>query len=117
MPRYAFFCVFMALASFGLPGLSGFVGEFLSLAGAFSTLPFYATIASIGLIAVVALFLFIIRKVLWEKPKDDIRWPDMSFSEIAVILPLAVITLAAGFYPDSILQFQQQAVELLMKGL
>jgi NADH-quinone oxidoreductase subunit M len=117
MPRYAFFLTFMALASLGLPGLSGFVGEFLSLAGVFLMFPKLAIISAIGLVAVVVLFLIIIKKVLWGKPKDGVRWADMSFQEVFVLLPLCALTLAVGFYPDMLLQFQKHAVHLLVKVL
>ena len=117
MPRYAFFLTFMALASLGLPGLSGFVGEFLSLAGIFVIFPKLAIISAVGLIAVVILFLVMVRKVLWGKPRERILWSDMNAGEVAVLIPLCILTLVVGFYPDSILQFQQQAVDMLVKAL
>ena len=117
MPRYAFFLTFMSLASLGLPGLSGFIGEFLALAGAFFRFPFIAVIAAIGLIALVALFLVIIRKVLWGKPSGQASYPDMHAVEISVMLPLAALTLAIGFYPQMILQFQTYAVNALVSLL
>lgn len=114
MPRYAFFLTFMSLASLGLPGLSGFIGEFLALAGAFFRFPFIAGIAAVGLIALVALFLVIIRKVLWGKPSGHACYPDMNAAEISVMLPLAALTLGIGFYPHMILQFQTYAVNALV---
>ncbi|MBF0593605.1 MAG: NADH-quinone oxidoreductase subunit M [Candidatus Omnitrophica bacterium] len=114
MPRYAFFLTFMALASLGLPGLSGFVGEFLSIVGVFSTLPALAVFSAIGLIAVVALFLIVIKKVLWGRAKEGVIWPDMTGIEIAAVLPLVVITLAVGFYPEVILKFQKTAIDILV---
>jgi NADH-quinone oxidoreductase subunit M len=115
MPRYAFFLTIMALASFGLPGLSGFVGEFLSIAGIYFTFPWLAALSSIGLIMVVALFLTIIRKVLWGRPQSAVHWPDMGFDEMILLCPLVLITLGVGFYPEIILQFQRQAINLLVR--
>ncbi|MBF0121819.1 MAG: NADH-quinone oxidoreductase subunit M [Candidatus Omnitrophica bacterium] len=117
MPRYAFFLTFMALASLGLPGLSGFVGEFLSLAGIFITFPKLAIISAIGLIAVVVLFLVMVKKVLWGKPKEGVVWSDMSMGEVAVIMPLLILVLIVGFYPDAILDFQKHTVDVLVKTL
>jgi NADH-quinone oxidoreductase subunit M len=117
MPRYAFFLVLMSLASFGLPGLSGFIGEFLSITGAFLKFPLIAGIASVGLVAVVILFLFIIKKVLWDKPKDGIQWPDMNLGETIILAPLFILTLGLGFCPELILRFQHVAVDVLLRGL
>lgn len=117
MPKYAFFLTFMALASLGLPGLSGFVGEFLSLAGAFMVYPLLAIISAIGLVAVVILFLIIIRKVLWGKPAEGVRFADITFEETVILLPLVGITLVVGFYPDIVLQFQKHTVDMMVSLL
>ncbi|MBF0618557.1 MAG: NADH-quinone oxidoreductase subunit M [Candidatus Omnitrophica bacterium] len=117
MPRYAFFLTFMALASLGLPGLSGFVGEFLSLAGVFVAFPSVAIAGAVGLIALVVLFLVMIKKMLWGSPGKGVSWPDMGLKEVCIILPLVVITLAVGFYPDSVLQYQKHTIDILVKLL
>jgi NADH-quinone oxidoreductase subunit M len=106
----------MALASLGLPGLSGFVGEFLSLAGVFMVFKPIGVIAAVGLVALVALFLVIIKKVLWGKPAGTVCWPDMTAREMALIVPLVVLTLVIGFYPDSILKFQQKTVDSITQN-
>jgi len=58
-----------------------------------------------------------VKRVLWEKPKDGVCWPDMNFGEVLVLVPLFALTLVIGFYPDVILQFQKQAVDMLVKIL
>ncbi len=117
MPRYAFFLTFMALASLGLPGLSGFVGEFMTLAGVFPYHSKIGIVGCVGLIAVAALFLLMIKRVLWGKPREGVAWPDMNVFEAGVIFPLVVLTLVVGFYPEAVLQFQKNAVDTLVNFL
>lgn len=115
MPRYAFYLTFMALASLGLPGLSGFVGEFLSITGIFLTAPSLGVLAAIGLVAVVVLFLSIIKKVLWGVPGSNVRWGDMTFEESAVLVPLVFLVILVGFYPEAVVQFQKHTVDIMVK--
>ena len=112
MPFYAFCLTFLSLASLGLPGLSGFVGEFLSLAGVFALHPGLVAVSAIGLIVTVGYFLLMIQRVLLGtvNPKCA-AFPDMSTIELITIIPLIAITLIVGFYPHLVLQYQQMAVE------
>src|SRR5258706_301621 len=74
MPRYAFTFMFFTLASVGLPGLSGFVGEFLVLVGAFKANTWVATLAATGLILGAAYALWLYRKVIFgELTKDSLK--------------------------------------------
>src|ERR1039458_6590639 len=112
MPFYAFCLTFLSLASLGLPGLSGFVGEFMSLAGIFAMHPGLVVVSAIGLIVTVGYFLLMIQRVLLGKVNP--KWaglPDMNILELTTIVPLIFITLVVGFYPQIVLQFQQVAVE------
>ena len=112
MPFYAFCLTFLSLASLGLPGLSGFVGEFLSLAAVFALHPGLVTVSAIGLIVTVGYFLLMLQKVLLGtvNPKCS-GYSDMNVLELITITPLIVITLVVGFYPQLIINFQQLAVE------
>jgi NADH-quinone oxidoreductase subunit M len=116
MPRYAFVFMFFTLASVGLPGLSGFVGEFLVLIGAFKANTWVAFLAATGLILGAAYALLLYRKVIFgELTKDSLKaMMDMNRREIAVFLPLVLITLWMGIYPNSFLDPMAPAVDKLI---
>ncbi len=107
MPRYAFvFMVFM-LASIGLPGTSGFVGEFLVLIGAFRIDTWVATLAATGIILGAAYMLWMCRRVVFGAlVKEELKTIlDLNRREVAVFVPLIVLTIWMGVYPTSFLNF------------
>ena len=116
MPRYAFVFMFFTLASVGLPGLSGFVGEFLVLIGAFKANTWVAFLAATGLILGAAYALWLYRKIIFgELTKDSLKdILDMNKREIAVFLPLVLITIWMGVYPNSFLDPMAPAVDKLI---
>jgi NADH-quinone oxidoreductase subunit M len=116
MPRYAFTFMFFTLASVGLPGLSGFVGEFLVLVGTFKANTWVAFLATTGIILGAAYALWLYRKVIFgELAKDSLKSIlDMNRREIAVFLPLVLITLWMGIYPSSFLDPMAPAVDKLI---
>ena len=116
MPRYAFTFMFFTLASVGLPGLSGFVGEFLVLLGAFKANTWVAALAATGLILGAAYALWLYRKIVFgELTKDSLKGIlDMNKREIAVFLPLVLLTVWMGIYPNSFLDPMAPAVDKLI---
>jgi NADH-quinone oxidoreductase subunit M len=116
MPRYAFTFMFFTLASVGLPGLSGFVGEFLVLVGTFKANTWVAFLATTGIILGAAYALWLYRKIIFgELTKDSLKAIlDMNRREIAVFLPLVLITLWMGIYPSSFLDPMAPAVDKLI---
>ncbi len=115
MPVYAFFLTLCTLASLGLPGLSGFVGEFMALVGAFNVYVNVTAISTIGLVIGAGYFLYMIHRVLLgpvnpQKPK----YADMNLTEIWTLVPLAILIVVIGFYPDVILKFQNVFVSGLV---
>ncbi|MFG0248203.1 MAG: NuoM family protein [Phycisphaeraceae bacterium JB051] len=113
MPIWASFMVFFAMASVGLPGLNGFVGEFLTLLGSFKSVlmgPVYAAIAGTGLIFGAIYILYMVGKVVWgplklpEGHDDPHHVKDLNRREIAVLIPLAVACLWLGVYPNCMLK-------------
>jgi NADH-quinone oxidoreductase subunit M len=116
MPRYAFVFMFFTLASVGLPGLSGFVGEFLVLLGAFKANTWVAFLAATGLILGAAYALWLYRKIIFgELTKAPLKAIlDMNRREVAVFLPLLLITLWMGIYPNSFLDPMAPAVDKLI---
>lgn len=114
MPIYAFFLTLCTLASLGLPGLSGFVGEFLSLIGAFPVFGGLTVMATMGLIITVVYFLYMLQRVLLgELNQSCVSSSDMNIREILILIPLAIIIVVVGFFPSSMLNFQQAAVQAL----
>ncbi len=105
MPRYALFFMLFTMASVGLPGTSGFVGEFLSLAGTYKVSTTITLLCTTGIILGAAYMLYLYRRVVFgDLTKDDVRaMPDLSFREIALLAPIAAVVLWMGVYPESFL--------------
>ena len=105
MPKFAVFFMIFTLASIGLPGTSGFIGEFLILLGAFQKNFLVATIASIGVILGAAYMLWLYRRVMFGKVKNNnlLKILDLSNSEIFVFSILVIPIIFFGFYPDPLL--------------
>ena len=116
MPGYALvFMVFM-LASVGLPGTGGFVGEFLVLVGVFQVNQWVAAIAALGVILGAAYMLYLYRRIIFgQLTKESLmKITDMNRREWAVFGPLLVITIWMGIYPMSFLDFMHVSVQHLM---
>ena len=105
MPVYAGFFLFMAFASIGLPGLNGFVGEFLVLIGSFATLPVLAIIAASGVILAAIYLLWAYERVFTGVPdkKENEALSDLSVREIGLLAPLAILVLVLGLFPNVLL--------------
>ncbi len=116
MPIYAFCFMIFTMANVGLPGTSGFVGEFLTLIGAFKVNTWLALFATSGVILSAAYALYLYRRVMFgvlEKPSlKAIR--DMGPREIAVMAPLVLLTILFGFYPAPILDVTATSVKKLV---
>ncbi|MBL4614547.1 MAG: NADH-quinone oxidoreductase subunit M [Magnetovibrio sp.] len=116
MPSYALvFMVFM-MASVGLPGTGGFVGEFLVLVGLFKVNTWVAALALIGVILGAAYMLFLYRRVVFGAlEKEEVKkMLDMSPREWAVFAPLLILTFWMGIYPMSFLDMMHVSVENLL---
>ena len=105
MPKYAVLFMVFTLAAIGLPGTSGFVGEFLILLGAFKKSFLVATIASLGVILGAAYMLWLYKRVIFGEliNKDLLKMLDLNKSETFILLCLAIPTLFFGFYPEPLL--------------
>jgi NADH-quinone oxidoreductase subunit M len=116
MPLYAVAFMVFTLANVGMPGTSGFVGEFLSLIGTFKVNILVATLATIGVILSAAYALWLYRKVIFgtlDKPKlQGIK--DLDYREIITLGPLAVLTIVFGVYPKPVLDMSAAAVSQLV---
>ncbi len=117
MPAYAFVFMVFTLASVGLPGTSGFVGEILSLIGAFQVSSWVAFLATTGIILGAAYMLWLYRRVVFGAlVKDDLKTIfDLRPREIAVFAPLIVLVLWMGIYPASFLTPMSASVANLVE--
>ncbi len=117
MPAYAVFFMIFMLASVGLPGTSGFVGEFLILVGAFKANSWVALLAATGLILGAAYMLYLYRRVIFgELTKESLKSVlDMSPREIAIFAPLLAIVFIMGIYPTPFLDVMHVSVENLIQ--
>ncbi len=116
MPRYAVFFLLFTMASIGLPGTSGFVGEFLSLAGTYRVSTWAALICTTGIILGAAYSLYLYRRIaLGDLVHDDVKaMPDVSMRELAMLAPIAAVVLWMGVYPESFLAPMRKDVGLLL---
>jgi NADH-quinone oxidoreductase subunit M len=118
MPMYAVIFMLFTMANAGLPGTSGFVGEFLTLAGAFRANTWVAFFATSGVILSAAYALYLYRRVIFgvlEKPAL-MKMPDLNARELACLVPLFVLTIYYGVRPGPILDVCAPAVDLLIKN-
>ena len=116
MPRYAFvFMVFM-LAAVGLPGTSGFVGEFLVLVGVFQVNTWVALLATTGIVLGAAYMLWLYRRVVFgELAHEDLKTIlDCNRRELLYFVPLIAAVLVMGFWPDPFLDVMHVSVENLV---
>jgi NADH:ubiquinone oxidoreductase subunit 5 (subunit L)/multisubunit Na+/H+ antiporter MnhA subunit len=119
MPILAACFMVVALSSVGLPGLNGFVGEFLILLGAFQARPLYGVLAATGVILAAAYMLWMFQRVMFgEVTHEENRGlPDLSLREGAVLAPLLLLIVWIGVYPSSFLAKTEPSAAHFLKGL
>ena len=116
MPRYAAFFMFMMLASVGLPGTSGFVGEMLVLVGAWEASHWVAIFAATGLILGACYMLWLYRRVVFgraEKP-EVLEMAGLDRREVLIFVPLTILVLWFGVYPSTLLDVMAYSVSDIM---
>ena len=117
MPKYAIILMIFTLGALGLPGTSGFVGEFLILLGAFKKNILVATIASLGVILGAAYMLWLYKRVIFGELKDDLKdILDLTRSEIIILTSLAIPILFFGFYPEPLINSIEVSIENLINN-
>ena len=117
MPGYALTFMFFMLASVGLPGTGGFIGEFLVLLGAFQVNAWVCALAALGVILGAAYMLYLYRRIIFGELTKDVlkKIVDMSPREWAVFAPLIILTLWMGIYPLPFLDIMHVSVENLLQ--
>lgn len=115
MPRYAVVFMIFAMASVGLPGTSGFVGEFLTLIGAWQVSPTIALLAATGVVLGAAYMLYLYRRVVFgELVRDEVKvLKDLNLREVAIFVPLVGLVLWMGIYPSTFLNPMAPAIDRL----
>lgn len=116
MPKYAVVFMLFTMANVGLPGTGGFVGELLTLVGAFQANTWVALIATTGVIFAAAYALYLYRRIVFgELTKDDLKaMVDMTPREIAIFAPLVIMTLWMGIYPAPFFDVMAASVKHLL---
>jgi NADH-quinone oxidoreductase subunit M len=119
IPAAAGLLAFAAFANLGLPGLSGFIGEFFTFTGTWTELPSLVIIAVFGLVFTAAYHLRMMQRVLMgECPNEEFNnLADIKFRELAVIIPLMIFIIWAGIYPKTLLSFFNPTVNSLLSAL
>ena len=117
IPKYSVLFMLFTLAALGLPGTSGFVGEFLILMGAFKDNFLVAVIASLGVIIGAAYMLWLYKRVVFGKLVNlELKeMVDLNKSELFILICLAIPTLFFGFYPDPLINTIEVSIEDLIK--
>ncbi len=117
IPKYSVLFMLFTLAALGLPGTSGFVGEFLILMGAFKDNFLVAVIASIGVIIGAAYMLWLYKRVIFGKliNNDLKKMIDLNRSESIILTSLAIPTLFFGFYPDPLINTIEVSISDLIE--
>jgi NADH-quinone oxidoreductase subunit M len=118
MPRYAFAFMVFTMANVGLPGTSGFIGEFLTMIGVFQVNTWVAFFAATGVILSAAYALWLYRRIIFGAlTKESLRGMlDLDRREVTVLVPLILLTILFGFWPAPILDATAASVGLVAEN-
>ena len=119
MPVFAAFLLFFTMANVGLPGTSGFVGEILTMVGAYQVNPWVAAGAALGMILSAVYALHLYREVVFgdvTNPKLE-TITDMTRREVVILAPLALFTLVLGVYPSLVTDITAASVDNLLADI
>ncbi|MGQ0383553.1 MAG: NADH-quinone oxidoreductase subunit M [Gammaproteobacteria bacterium] len=119
MPVFAFFAVLFAMANAGLPGTSGFVGEFLVIVASFKANFWYSFVAALTLILGAAYTLWLVKRVIWGDVGNDgvASLKDLNAREFIVLATLAAAVLLVGLWPAPLLEVMRPTIEHLVEQL
>jgi len=118
MPRYSFVFMIFTLGALGLPGTSGFVGEFLVLIGVFQKNATVAVLASLGIILAAAYMLWLYRRIIFGRllSAEVKKMTDIDKTELSIFVSLIILILIFGFYPDLLLNTIDVSVDNLINN-
>ncbi len=117
-PIYAAAFMIFTLASIGLPGMNGFIGEFLIILGGFNASKWAGVLAATGIIIGAAYMLHLYQRIFFMEVGDKvIGLPDMDVREIITLLPMVILIFWIGIYPNTFLSFMHPSAEHLLERL
>tara|TARA_B100000963_G_scaffold216987_1_gene189197 strand:- start:139 stop:1620 length:1482 start_codon:yes stop_codon:yes gene_type:complete len=118
LPKYSFLFILFALAGLGLPGTSGFLGEFLVLTGTFQKNYLVAMLATFGVVLGAAYMLWLTKRVIFGQVKNDHikNLKDVNKSELLMLTILAILVIFFGFYPAPIMETLNVSVDNLINN-
>ena len=115
-PIFAGFFMLIMLSSIGLPGLNGFVGEFLILIGSFPTSRWWVVAATTGVILAALYLLWAYQRVFHGEPDDDNKsFAELKWKEGMLLLPFIAVIVFAGVYPKAMLDRIEPSVDKLLE--
>ena len=115
MPWYSFAFIIFSMASIGLPGTSGFIGEFLSLVGVFKASKITAAFIGTGIILGAAYMLWLCKRIIWSKVNANVQdMMDINTSEKMILFSLLALTIILGLQPQLIMVFIEVPVHNLV---
>jgi len=117
MPVFATFFIIAMLSSVGLPGLNGFIGEFLILAGSYQTSPRWTIIAATGVILAAIYLLWLIQRVFFGPitNEENRNVKEIAWNEIAALVPLVILMVWIGVRPNVFLRKMTPSVQQLLQ--
>jgi len=104
----------VVFSSIGLPGLNGFVGEFLILVGAFQRFWPYGVLAALGVILAAVYLLWMVQRVMFGELKHPEKLSDLTIRELCYLLPIVILILWIGIYPQPFLARTEASVQHLL---
>ena len=118
LPKYSFLFVVFALAGLGLPGTSGFLGEFLVLTGTFQKNYLVAMFATFGVVLGAAYMLWLTKRVIFGQIKNEQlkNLKDVNKSELFMLIILAFLVILFGFYPAPLMETLNVSVDNLINN-
>ncbi|WP_038056928.1 NADH-quinone oxidoreductase subunit M [Thermodesulfobacterium hydrogeniphilum] len=115
MPLYAALFMIFTLASIGLPGTNGFIGEFLILAGTFLSNKIATTFAALGVIIGAGYMLWLYQRVFFQKVSPNVKnLPPLKTNELVALIPMVILVFLIGLYPNLFLDFMKTSVANLL---
>jgi NADH-quinone oxidoreductase subunit M len=118
MPRYTGISIVLMMGSLGLPSMSGFIGEALSLLGSFTVYRTLTIIAVSGLIITAVYILWTLQRVFLGQLKDEYKgFPDVTKREMVTLFPLAVITFILGIFPSTLLDVMEKTLQQIINAV